>query len=405
MANKAKHIEDLYEFDERLNESKDKSQGIIDATKTSTKDKQLAAQLIPRFLKFFPDLSSPTIDTHLDLVEEEELGVRVQAIRGLPLFCKDTPEHIAKIVDILVQLLTAKEFVELDAVHKDLMALLSVFPNCHWNFVLLSHELIFSTISSFVARSHNLLVRAASLTTLFKHIGCVDEPSIDEFIRKKVLSFIRDKVFPIKAELLKPQDEMERYITNLIKKSLEDVTRVEFRMFMDFLKSLSIFGEKAPPERMKELIGIIEGQANLDAQLNMSLFSRLVHCPSIAPRLSLDYTSILKTSAIVPTFTIFLEKLTLALMVAACKLHPYFQAHTIIKMAFYLEKAKELLVQFETKTNLKLAGYNSDQQGIIWTKINFTRELQIFENKKKKESQKLKIAFHENGKSKANIPL
>jgi hypothetical protein len=31
----------------------------------------------------------------------------VQAIRGLPLFCKDTPEHIAKIVDILVQLLAA----------------------------------------------------------------------------------------------------------------------------------------------------------------------------------------------------------------------------------------------------------------------------------------------------------
>jgi hypothetical protein len=33
--------------------------------------------------------------------------VRVQAIRGLPLFCKDTPEHIAKIVDILVQLLAS----------------------------------------------------------------------------------------------------------------------------------------------------------------------------------------------------------------------------------------------------------------------------------------------------------
>lgn len=41
-------------------------------------------------------------------------------------------------------------------------------------------------------------------------------------------------------------------------------------MFMDFLRSLSIFGEKAPPERMKELIGIIEGQADLDAQFNVS---------------------------------------------------------------------------------------------------------------------------------------
>jgi hypothetical protein len=47
--------------------------------------------------------------------------------------------------------------------------------------------------------------------------------------------------------------------------SLEDVTGAEFRMFMDFLKSLNIFGEKAPSERMKELIGIVEGQADLDA--------------------------------------------------------------------------------------------------------------------------------------------
>ena len=52
-------------------------QGIIDAAKTSIKAKQLAAQLIPRFFKFFPDLSGPAIDTHLDLIEEEELGVSV----------------------------------------------------------------------------------------------------------------------------------------------------------------------------------------------------------------------------------------------------------------------------------------------------------------------------------------
>jgi apoptosis inhibitory protein 5 (API5) len=35
------------------------------------------------------------------------LQVRVQAIRGLPLFCKDTPEYVSKIVDILAQLLMA----------------------------------------------------------------------------------------------------------------------------------------------------------------------------------------------------------------------------------------------------------------------------------------------------------
>lgn len=42
-------------------------------------------------------------------------------------------------------------------------------------------------------------------------------------------------------------------------------------MFMDFLKSLSMFGEKAPPERIQELIEIIEDQADLDAQFDVSI--------------------------------------------------------------------------------------------------------------------------------------
>ncbi|KAK4755594.1 hypothetical protein SAY87_009351 [Trapa incisa] len=255
-ADEAKHIEKLYEFGERLNESKDKSQnakdyqGIIDAANSSVKSKQLAAQLIPRFFKFFPDLWGPALDCHLDLLEEEDLGVRVQAIRGLPLFCKDNLENVSKIVDILVQLLADEDFVARDAVNKALMSLLRQDVK-------------------------------ASLTTLFGRILNVDEPSTEELIREKILSFVRDKVFPAKAELLKPQEEMERHITDLIKKSLEDVTGAEFRMFMDFLKGLSLFGDKAPPERMKELVGLIEAQADLDAQFTVSdadHIDRLISC-------------------------------------------------------------------------------------------------------------------------------
>lgn len=55
-----------------------------------------------------------------------------------------------------------------------------------------------------------------------------------------------------------------------VSQSLQDVTGAEFKMFVDFLKSFSIFGEKAPPERIQELIEIIEGQADLDAQFNVS---------------------------------------------------------------------------------------------------------------------------------------
>ena len=52
--------------------------------------------------------------------------------------------------------------------------------------------------------------------------------------------------------------------------SLQDVTGAEFKMFMDFLKSLSLFSEKAPAERVQELLEIVEGQADLDAQFNVS---------------------------------------------------------------------------------------------------------------------------------------
>ncbi|GMH05489.1 hypothetical protein Nepgr_007329 [Nepenthes gracilis] len=48
--------------------------GIIAAAKGSIKAKQFSAQLIPRFFKYFPQLSDSAIDARLDLYEEEEIG-------------------------------------------------------------------------------------------------------------------------------------------------------------------------------------------------------------------------------------------------------------------------------------------------------------------------------------------
>ncbi|WZZ39789.1 hypothetical protein YC2023_036048 [Brassica napus] len=282
-------IEKLYEFSERLNASKDKSQnvedyeGIIKMAKTSMKAKQLASQLIPRYFKFFPTLSTEAFDAHMDCIDEENIGVRVQAIRGLPLFCKDSPDIISKIVDVLVQLLNTEETMERDAVHKALMSLIRQDPK-------------------------------ASLTALFTHAGVT--PTTDDQIREKVLNFIRDKVFPLKGELLKPQEEMERRITDLIKQSLEDVTGGEFKMFMDFLTSLSIFGAKAPQERMQELVEIIEGQADLDAQFDVSdtdHIDRLISClqlalPFFAVRIQIGSASRMNFTGCFANFVLFLSE-------------------------------------------------------------------------------------------------
>ncbi|KAM0944598.1 putative apoptosis inhibitory 5, armadillo-like helical [Dioscorea sansibarensis] len=252
----AADVDKLYEYGERLNEAQDKSQhvsdyeGIISAVNgESVKAKQLAAQLIPRFFRHFPNLSTKATTALFDLVEEDELAIRIQAIRGLPLLCKDTPEYVSKIVDVLGQLLTSEETVERDAVHKALMTLLRQDAK-------------------------------ASLTALFRHI----EQGVEN-IREKVIGFIKDKVIPMKGELLKPQAEMERHVTDLVKKSLQDVTGDEFKLFMDFLNSFSIFGDNAPPERVQELIEIIEGQADLHAQFNVSdidHINRLISCTFMA---------------------------------------------------------------------------------------------------------------------------
>ncbi|CAA0808690.1 Apoptosis inhibitory protein 5 (API5 [Striga hermonthica] len=307
----SRDIEKLYEHGEKLNEATDKSQnrkdyeGIIAAANGSVKAKQLAAQMIPRFFKYFPELSEQALDQHLDLCVDEELGVRVQAIRGLPLFCRDTPENLAKIVDILGQLLVAGDNVERDAVHKALMTLLRQDVK-------------------------------TSLTALFKHIGSTDDRNAEDLsawegIREKVLCFIRDKVFPLKAELLKPKDEMERHITNLVKQNLQDVTAAEFKLFMDFLKSLSLFGQNAPVERVQELVEIIEGQADLDAQFDVSdgdHIARFISCLQMALPLFMRGASCSKffnylTKQIIPVFDKLTEERKLDLLKNLAECSPY----------------------------------------------------------------------------------
>lgn len=59
---------------------------------------------------------------------------------------------------------------------------------------------------------------------------------------------------------------------NAIIQSVQDVTGSEFELFMGFLRSLSIFGDSAPKESFQELIEIIQAQADLDSQFNVSMF-------------------------------------------------------------------------------------------------------------------------------------
>ncbi|KAF8646224.1 hypothetical protein HU200_065936 [Digitaria exilis] len=254
-------------------------EAIIAAVKgQSVKAKQLAAQLIPRFFGSFPTLATRAMSAMFDLVEMEELAIRIQAIRGFPLLGKDT-EFVSKIADILGQLLTSEENVERDAVHKALMSLIR--QDVESKVVRLAFQKLMQSTniyyfykvvhcfrcSLFPSLTVYPLFWPDSLQPLFKHVESGSE------IREKIICSLETRyiaVFPLKAELLKPQAEMERFITDLIKKSVQDVTGSEFELFMGFLRSLSIFGDSAPRESFQELIEIIQAQADLDSQFNVS---------------------------------------------------------------------------------------------------------------------------------------
>jgi hypothetical protein len=106
-------MEKLKDFEKRLRESTEKSQnlkdylGIIEFSKTSIETKELGADLIPRYFQFYTSHSNQAFDAYKDIIEavDVNLTVRVQAIRKLPLFCKDAPELVSKIIDVLVQCL------------------------------------------------------------------------------------------------------------------------------------------------------------------------------------------------------------------------------------------------------------------------------------------------------------
>lgn len=97
---------------------------IIAAVKGTEKEKRLASQFIGKFFKHFPNLADLAIDASLDLCEDENIQIRRQAIKDLPLLCKDTKDHIPKIGDILAQLLVVDDQLELQQVHMSLQQIL-----------------------------------------------------------------------------------------------------------------------------------------------------------------------------------------------------------------------------------------------------------------------------------------
>lgn len=101
---------------------------ILAAVKGGPNEKRLASQFIAKFFCKFPEHADSAIEALLDLCEDEDVAIRKQAIRDLPTICKESTDFVAKITDILTQLLVTEDTSELQIVNSSLVTLYKLFP-------------------------------------------------------------------------------------------------------------------------------------------------------------------------------------------------------------------------------------------------------------------------------------
>ncbi|KAJ3101289.1 hypothetical protein HDU97_001529 [Phlyctochytrium planicorne] len=82
---------------------------VVLASVSNSPLKSLVAAAIPKYFPFFPSCQDAALDAHLDLCEDHDPKIRIAAIRGLPLLCKDIPRFVPKVADVLCQLLQAEQ--------------------------------------------------------------------------------------------------------------------------------------------------------------------------------------------------------------------------------------------------------------------------------------------------------
>jgi hypothetical protein len=123
----------MYEVGEALANIKDSKayaehvteyQEILQGVKGDDQTKKLASQFISRFYIQYPEQSDQSIDAMLDLCEDLNVEIRKQAIKDLPHLCKDNNKtNLAKIADVLTQLLSTEDASELHIIQHSLMQL------------------------------------------------------------------------------------------------------------------------------------------------------------------------------------------------------------------------------------------------------------------------------------------
>ncbi|XP_063417176.1 apoptosis inhibitor 5-like [Mytilus trossulus] len=240
-------VEQMYKDFGVLAEAKDKAGeheqeylNFINAVKGGPGEKRLASQFIARFFKHFPSLANQAINALFDLCEDDDVMIRKQAIKDLPTLCKNSADNVPKIAEALTQLLGCDDTTELSLIQSSLINLMAVCCK-------------------------------GTLQGMFKQIL-----SEDELVRERAIKFLGTKVKVLGEDTI--DKEAEEFLVSQCKQVLQDVTKEEFILIMDVLRSQS---SMSTVQGRQQLVEIVTEQADLDQSFeaeDTDCVDRLIHC-------------------------------------------------------------------------------------------------------------------------------
>jgi len=251
-------IEQLYLCAEVLNNAKDKAgehenefRTILGSVRSSAGSggasgvKRLASQFIARFAPKFPGLGNESLDAILDLCEDDDLNIRKQAIKDLPLMCrgesKQSKEYLPKIADVLTQLLQTDEPSEVNIIQSAIMSLMR--KDCK-----------------------------GTLIGLFCQIK-----TGGDLVRERALKFLFVKLKTEGKDLLNKEGEVHLF-EEIKACTFEGCSAEEFHMFMSMLSYSSIPKTVAGQSMIVEMISkMIDFDKNFDSD-DEEAVDRTIQC-------------------------------------------------------------------------------------------------------------------------------
>lgn len=218
---------------------------ILSGVKGDTQTKRLSSQFITRFFIKFPNLANESLNAILDLCEDDDVNIRKQAIKDLPMLCRESKEFLPKIADVLSQLLQTQDSSELAVIQNSLMSLFRKEAK-------------------------------GTLIGLFSQIK-----TGGDVVRDRAITFLMVKIKTEGRELLNKEAEIQ--LLEEVKLCMgEECTANEFHKFMSILRMTSLPKTQTGQAKIVEMISKM---VNFDKALDVydeEAVDRIIQCSQAA---------------------------------------------------------------------------------------------------------------------------